>query len=351
MKKFLAIAAALVCCAPMLAACGGEQRPEGEIAGQYVEMTAAELKEKLDKLEPEKLFGNASSENQAFGVQADANIEASADTQTVESGKFVTLLKADLRAESDTQITLTPSERETALGGWDVKGKSIDKIKGELGPSYLLGIDGTEDIDYEISAYADGGNLYFQIPDMSALSAEILSEGKYSASFDYIMDLVTDFLPESFFSALSGDMDLAEKAKEYKLKSYADETDGLKIKLSANDESFYAILQSLTGSSEESVKESATFGTFSLDFYFEADKDGAFVKAGLVADIDGELKFGADGLFEDSPVINGPVKLKADIAVKRSENEIVLPTEAELESYKKLPVQSPSARGSRSVKK
>lgn len=330
MKKFIAaIAGTLLLGAFALSACGGD-KPEGEIEGKYVEVTSAELTEKLNKITPEKLFGDTSSEDWSFGFEFTSDIEVKTDLKTKQGETDEQLIKLNVEEESTFKATLSRPEGQTD-GGPCLKAQNSNKLKGKIGKSDILGIEEDIDFDYTVSLHADGEYLYFQLPDMSDLPLPFeIAEGKFKVPVEYVFSAVANILPNTVSrtgEAVSGLL------TEYNLKAYVDESDGLKIKISADEQSLYAALDKVAGIPAETVKGFAAFNTFAIDLYFETAEDGKFERAGFVADIDGTLTAEAGELGEGAPALNGTVKFEADVALKKFSGEIVIPSENELEEY------------------
>lgn len=333
MKKFIATATGtLLLCTFALCACGSGEEPAGQIKGNYVEITSAELTEKLSGLTPEKLFGDTSANDWKFGVDCTSKIEIEADIEAKNGENSTPFVNLDIEEQSTLKAML--SSASTALGDMSVKLQNNNKLKGKLGQSEMLGIEEDIDFEYSINVHADDEYLYFQIPDMSDLPLPFeVAEGKFKMPVERLFLAVANILPNAMARAAEGDSGATEDfLTDYGLKAYADESDGLKIKLSADKQLLYTVLEGL-GISKATAEGFATFNTFAIDLYFEAAESGKFERAGLVADIDGKLSIKAGDLGDDAPALSGPVKIKVDIAAKRYLGEIILPSAEQLEKY------------------
>lgn len=349
MKKFIAAACGtLLLSAFALTVCAGCNRgdgePEGEIKGSYVEITGNELTEKLNKITPEKLFGDTSQKDWKFGFEFTSDIEIEADIEAAKGEESEQFIILDLEEKSTLKTMLAATEDQAALDGLSIKLQNNNKLKGKLGKSDKLGIEEDIDFDYSINAHADDGYLYFQIPDMSDLPLPFeIADGKFKMPIEYVLSGVANLLPSTMERAAEDNpAKVDDLLKDYNLKAYADENDGLKIKISADEQSLYAVLEKIAGITAESVQDFATFNSFAIDLYFEAAQDGKFERAGLVADIDCTLNTKAGDLGEGSPALNGPVKIEVDIALKELIDEIILPGEDELEEYEDITEQGDS---------
>lgn len=335
MKKLIAVAAgALLCGAFALSACGGKN-PEGQIEGKYVEVTGAALTEKLKDVTAEKLFGDASSKNWEFGFEFTSALDLETDVNTADADKTERLLKLDLEEKSNLKTVLTSTEAQTKLGGLSLKAQNTNTLKGKLWKSDRLGIAEDKEFEYSINLHADDEYLYFQIPDVSDLPLPFeVAAGKFKTPIEYVFSAVAGALPNSLAKAAEGDGSAAaDLLEEYNLKAYVDESDGLKIKISATEQSLYSALEKFANLPEERAKSFATFNSFAVDLYFETAENGKFERAGIVADINGSLNVAAGALADGLPALNGTVNFKADMALKRFSGKINLPAPEELEKY------------------
>ena len=340
MKKFLAVATGVLLigtCA--LTACNKDKGNEtdGEIKGQYTEVTTAELQEKLSTLTPEKLFGDTSAKNWNFGVKLKADVDIDADIKTTVGEEKKTYLSGKIDDETTLLARLTVADGETALGNFSIKARNNNKIKGELKKSEVLGIEEDIKFDYGINAYADDQNLYFQLPDMKELPVEIIPEGKYKVPIDFLASYIAGFIPSAMTSVAETDKsdETADFLAEYGLKAAVDDSNGLKIKVSADKQTLYTVLEKTAGLQKTKVDELVQLNKFAINMYFEAAEDGAFEKAGLTVNIEGTLSIKA-GDFDGLPALSGPVDIEADILVEKYDGEIIMPTAEELEEYQDL---------------
>ena len=334
MKKFLAVATgALILGTCALTACNtdNDKGADDEFKGQYTEITTEELTEKLNALTPEKMFGDTAEKNWSFGFKLTADVDVEADLKTVRGEKELTFVSGEISDESTLLAKLTVADGDTPLGNFSLKARNSNKIEGELKKSEVLGMEKDIKLDYNINAYADDQYLYFQIPDMSGLPVDVAPEGKYKASLGYIVSSVTGLLP--FTTALAeGGEGAADFLTEYNLKAFADDNDGLKIKVSADKQSLYAILEKTVGMTKAEVDEMVTLNEFAVNLYFETAENGSFEKAGLTVDIKGNLNI-KEGAFGGAPALSGPVCVDADILIEKYDGEIVMPNPEELEEY------------------
>lgn len=337
MKKFIAIAsAALICGTLALSACNGDGGAQGgEIAGNYVEITTAELNEKLNTFSSNKLFGDTSEEKWKFGAEIGETLDITVATRSGAEQNSSPLIDGRANLNGQTQFILTSSQSQTALGGMSLRARSSQKLTGSLKKCELLGLDKDISADYNVNAFADGENLYFTLPDLSDLPLDAPPEGKYRLPLQDIIDKIKSFLPQTEALAEAPDK-ISAWAEEYKLKAFADETDGLKIKVSADATSLYAVMENFLDMTAEQAKAAAAFDAFAVDLYLETDSEGAFVRAGFTIDIDGSLSLEEGALGEDFPAVYGSVKIKGDVSVKKFAGEVVLPNSEELNEYTDL---------------
>lgn len=325
MKKFSAVAAAaLLCGALALAACGG--KPNGEIAGNYREITAAELNEKLNTFSQNGPEGG-SDEEKNLGFAIEERIEIEADTRTEENEKAPKLFACDLVLSGETQYVAASGGMDGGENKTGAKARSSHTLSGRIEKSEAAGIEKDIAADYKFTAFLKDGNLYLSVPDMDWLPLKLPEKGKYM--------LPADMLSECAFSILAAaagtSLDAEEILNAYGLKAYADESSGLKLKISADSNAFYAAMADICGCTRSRAEQYVSFDEFEADLYLEADGDGAFVRAGLILDIDGSLSVTAG-----NKAVYGDIKIEADIAVKRFAGEVVTPTDEELKEYKSL---------------
>lgn len=334
MKKLIAAATCTLLLGTFaLCACGDGEEPKGQIKGNYVEITSSELTEKLSGITTEKLFGDTSADDWRFGVECTSDIEIVADIEAKGGENATPFINLDLEEQSTLKTMLYSSDRPE-LNNKSIKLQNNNKLKGKLGKSEMLGVDEDIDFDYSINVHADDDYIYLQIPDMSALPLPFeIAAGKFKTPTKNLFFTLADILPTTVARAAEGDSEATDDfIKDYSLKAYIDESDGLKIKLSANKQSLYALLEEM-GVSKATAEDFATFNNFAIDLYFEQAESGKFERAGLVVDIDGRLNIKEGDLSEDIPTLSGPVKIKADVAVKSFIGEIILPSAEQLEEY------------------
>lgn len=353
MKKFLAIAAGATILAGMLAfpACDmGNNEEPGEIPGDYQEIAAPELEDKLSTIDPEKLAGNTSEEGWSFGVKLDCNIKAQTDL-TMKA--VLPTEPSDSADPQDNNGTSTPSEPEQGDG----QAESADDggLKGniDLSASYKLQLSseaisgaGTvtakgkierapemlnlpSDIDYRLLAYNDARFIYLDLPDN-------LSDLGVPEEFpDKIKLPLSNFVGDVVGVALNtreGGNQLSILLTKYKIKAYIDETAGLKVKLSADKDTLNAILSDTDIKDNdfvELISQTMTFNTCALDIYFAVDKDGVFEQAGVTVDLD--IAVNVPAQLNDDVEVKGTIKLNGSIALKKYSDSVSLPDN--LDSY------------------
>lgn len=309
MKKILASAALAALAALAFSACANPRR-EGEIIGDYKEITAVELGEKLNTFGQNGLFGDSNEEDWKFGADIENNIGFEAEARTAEGGSPVFFCGAELTGQ--TQFVMTKQQENKQL-----KAKSSQRLAGNFGNG--------KNTNCSAVIYCGGKNVYFALSGLDGFMGA--KDGKYFAECDPVKKVGA-----ALSSLQKNTAELPEIMQKYKLKAFWDGSAGIKLKLSADQSSAYAALARATGLAEEKVRADVKFDTCTAELYLETDADGGFIGAGLIMDMD--CKFDLGGEVFGSPV-SGYFKLKADISAEKFAGEIILPSAEELAEYKK----------------
>ena len=287
MKKFSAVAAAaLLCGALALAACGGG-KPNGEIAGNYREITAAELNEKLNTFNqngPE-----SGSDKETFGLMIEERIEIQADTRTGENEKAPKLFACDLVLSGETQYVAASGGTDGGENKTGAKARSGHTLSGRIEKSEAAGINDIA-ADYKFTAFLKDGNLYLSVPDADGLPLKLPEKGKYMLPADVLSKCVLPILA----AAAKTSLDAEEILNAYGLKAYADESSGLKLKISADSNAFYAAIADICGCTLSRAEKLASFDEFEADLYLEADGGGAFVRGTYIGYRRQSLRYGGE---------------------------------------------------------
>lgn len=251
MKKLLAVIACLVLAVTTFAftACGNNS--EGTIPGNYKEATDEEIDEALKKIDNADL-------SSLKGVEISLNIESSM------SG----LMNVDAEGSLKYQLAM----------GETLAGKGSASIDAKMS-------SGGDSADYDISAdiYNDASYAYVNatglpVPGMSELKAKFnLQEIIAGFMGGYAL---TDTNDKTEISAVTAYLELVKDACTIAL----DTSDGVKIKISLDENGLWKILEEIEGSETvDQIKASGSIEKFVCEFYFAIDADGKF--AGAAANI------------------------------------------------------------------
>lgn len=296
MKKFLSalLACLLAFGLAMFVGCS----KEGTISGNYSEVTEEDWTAISEALDAQTMFGDMEQEDWNFGFEAKAGFEFSA----VNGNEKIS-------ADGDAEYKFGMNA-ETISGAGSVK-FSFTAPEGES----------TSDINLEGSVYNDAQYFYFggsvKTPDEekaaeSKIKFDIsslfggLTGG--TATFAAEGSLGTETAPSAEIAAI-----LQQAAAELSLKVEADLSSGTKLKISATEETFDAVLaEILGGSTAESAP--ATFTSNVLEVYLYIDKDGTFAQAAANIDIAGAIEIPASDT-EEAQTIEFSVKGTASIKI------------------------------------
>lgn len=284
MKKFLSalLACLLAFGLAMFVGCS----KEGTISGNYSEVTEEDWAAISEALDAQTMFGDMEQEDWNFGFEAKAGFEFSA----VNGNEKIS-------ADGDAEYKFGMNA-ETISGAGSVK-FSFTAPDGES----------TSDINLEGSVYNDAQYFYFggsvKTPDEeNAAESKIkfdissllggLTGG--TATFAAEGSLGTETAPSAEIAAI-----LQQAAAELSLKVEADLSSGTKLKISATEETFNAVLAEILGSSTAEGAP-ATFTSRVLEVYLYIDKDGTFAQAAANIDIAGAIEIPASDTEESQTI-------------------------------------------------
>lgn len=331
MKKILSLITALllVFALAMFAACsGGSVADTGKIEGNYKEPTSEELNAALESIDASKLFGDMSAEDWKFGVNVSADLSASVKMGTTEMGS----------ASVELSYLFNVAAGEAGLdmkGAGSVSATVKESMTEEDGSSSMQTMEATA------KAYNDSEYVYLNATAKQTGKEDATIKG--NLSFDTIMSIVGGYLPmaadEEVEGGLTSGFDLTEivaMLDTYGLKLEMDNSNGLKIKLSASKETFDAIVDTVIGmmgvyDAEESESSFIQFTTAVFELYIQIDKDGKFVAVAanfnIVASVDASAMMSANAAADN----NMTVTAKGVFAVEASSKTASLP--ADLNTY------------------
>ena len=222
MKKFLSLATALLLVGALaiFAGCGKGER-SGVIKGNYTEPTKAELQSALDAIDTEKLLGDTEAEGWKTGMSLGANLSY----EMSAAGE-----KMSMSFDLSHKISA-----ESAQDALDLKGEGSLALQTNLAG---------EKEKYTVKTYNDMKNIYL---DASAHANGENQNAKVRISIADIFDGYGDMLPIEPVgptdAALPTDADaLLKELADSGFTLAMDTSDGIKIKLTANESVFTEIL-------------------------------------------------------------------------------------------------------------
>ena len=297
MKKFLSalLACILALGLAMFAGCS----KEGTISSNYSEVTEEDWTTISEALDAQTMFGDMEQEDWNFGFEAKAGFEFSA---------------------------VNGNEKISADGDAEYKfGMNAEAISGAGSVNFSFTAPEGSENDLEGNVYNDAQYFYFG-GSIKTPGEEAAAESKIkfnisslfggltggTATFAAEGSLGTETAPSAEIAAI-----LQQAAAELSLKVEADLSSGTKLKISATEETFKAVLAEILGGS---TAESApvTFTSNVLEVYLYIDKDGTFAQAAANIDIAGAIKIPASDTeeaqtIEFSATGTASIKISAEI--------------------------------------
>ena len=366
MRKWTALIAAslLGCSAMLLSACQIGGRPvnnDGTIDGNYSKPSDIEFLQVVNSIRPEKVFGDALSDEWKFGAEYITDIYTSVrqDENNWKNKKSL-FYQFVLGRDAETGEML---RRGTGFGKWSFSVPA--NVLDEDIVTYAAEASFCNDSQF---FYQDKMQTY-QVADQKEQTQfknkTSLDELEIPGGEDSLFGLPVILL-EKLLEAASGETtddsftdgmtldDVAfmrEKLDDYGIVLEADLSDGVKLKLSASEETVEMLFASALGNGEafdrleETAEEaesdfSVEFSQCMYEIYYAVDADGLLSGVSVRADIEAVLK----GL-EYNIVTGQPMEDGADIAVTIRGKEslssykgtVKLPED--LESYEEIPAE------------
>lgn len=311
MKKFVTVLLACLLAFGLFAFAGCAA--EGTISGNYSEVTEEDWTAISESLDVQTMFGDRAQEDWIFGFDAKASFEFSA----VNGNEKIS-------ADGDAEYKFGMNA-ETISGAGSVK-FSFTAPEGES----------TSDINLEGSVYNDAQYLYFG-GSIKAPGEEASPDSKIKIDISSVFEGLTgaavaegtaggstgtETAPSADIAAI-----LQQAAAELFLKVEADLSSGTKLKISATEETFNAVLAEILG---DSTAEGApvSFTSSVLEVYLHIDKDGVFAQAAANIDIAGSVEMPAAGTEEAQTI---EFSAKGTASIKISDDIPELPED--LDSY------------------
>lgn len=264
-----------------LTACSDNNTENGVIEGNYAETTTEELNATLSEINTDNIFGDATAADYKFGLELSAALET----------------KADLGSNGNSSASLSAGYK-ILTDGDGVKGA------GNVSLSYKSVAEGLQtEGNYSVTAYNDATNLYIGVDLGEDSDGNFNAKLNYFEIIEYIMSI--DYIPAMPFGFFATDasqdtatdqpQEIISALNEMGISLYLDDTDGVKIKLSASEQTFWSILSASGEVPSEMIEvlgEAVTINSFKLDYYFALDNAGVFNAASVVTDVNIQIDTG-----------------------------------------------------------
>lgn len=285
------------------AACGGGN--DGTIKGNYKEATSEEVSEALSTVSAETLFGDTNAENYKFGVDVSAKLECTSYYQEklAETMKMEASYK-ELAKKENSEI--------------DVKGAGSLKMNYKTEMSNVANSLG-QFSNIKVDLYQEATSLY------ASLAYAEKESDLSSATPMKVMVNIAELMGGSGMMPMSADTTptttseltaALEMLTQMGATTSMDTSDGVKLKISANETFVNNLIVNMAGIPAESLTQLVTFNTCKIDIYLAIDKNGQFSQAGVVFDVD--LKLGT-AITQGMPM-SDVIKLKGNVSVKVDNN-------------------------------
>ena len=306
MKKFLTLAVALLLSIAfaMFAGCSTALE-KGKIEGNYKEPTQEELETALRSLEGDTMFGDTEQADWEFGVKTGGNFNVK-----------ITVNDSTLSADAKLSLQEKISKGEAGL---ELLGKGNLSFNMKA-PAEIM--DQETDVEMKAEMYNDSSFLYL---DASAKSGKDSQDLKVKADISTIMgELIfgeTMNVSTAGILAKTGEQGSAsatvgfsveefmEFAAEWNLDIGLDTSDGVKLRLTANQETFTEILNavlkkimSVPASTPFDMSDMIALSNSVFELYLQADKDGKFAAAATNLTMKGSIEIPA--MTADSEATN-----------------------------------------------
>ncbi|MDE7440366.1 MAG: hypothetical protein K2N23_07665 [Clostridia bacterium] len=283
-RIFAAFAAAAVAVSMFaFAGCGDNDKPDGDdtnktpagvIEGDYKEKNDEEIKDIVDNLNPGDLFGDLESPTASLGMHV---------TEETEMGFAMGMyMVANSKVNFDYKMSYA-AQPEYAAGkgsfGLDANVSMLDETGTPQSQTMKVSADVCNDMEYVYGSVSGLGD--------AAMTGKI----DMDKLLEYVGGIGGMSLLETSEITGSSEFDIAgilAMAQSFGIGIAIDDSDGVKVKLSATQETIWKALAAADIDEEmiTTVKGAVTFNKFQFDVYFSIDKDGKFDRASEVMDID-----------------------------------------------------------------
>ena len=281
-----ALAMAFSACA--LSACSGNKEPDGTIDGNYKVATAEEVNTALSAVKSETLLGDTTAEDYKFGIDFSSKLNLSMSTEG-QSTSF----------SMNAGYKMLATAGESALS---YKGAGNLSMNGSNTAN-----DKTTTSEIALNLWQDDATLYANLTgkssedaeeqtqkiklDASKLISSLLPSGGADVTDPTIpgSDVTNPDLPE--VEVTTPDLSsylvtVVNMLNEMDATTSLDTTNGIKLKISINQDVVNNLIAGMMGGTPEQVTGLVSFTKCSLDFYVAIDSKGMLSAASIVADVD-----------------------------------------------------------------
>ena len=336
MKRIFVSLASLAVSASMLTFAGcGDKPGDGVIEGNYTEKTPEEIEGIIDNIDGDKVFGGEDGEpNLNLGLKV--NLSGGYSMGEITSGSISTQLDLKL-ASNENNIVGAGSATLSYDSSSSAEGDSMQSSAEYKGTAYLENFVVYAEATGTSSASAEGQNREQKID--KKIKLDLLKIFSYLEESDFSLSLPFTVRDSSVCDRGISVSGLLEKADEYGIKVAVDDKDGVKFKLSATEDTVWAVASTMLGeeTSLDTIKKGVSINKFQFDLYFALDKNDAFSGAGAVVDIDVVIDSSLFANFMDSEDEQLPllaIDLKGTVEVFTHSDKVSVPADlATDESY------------------
>lgn len=327
MKKFVTLAVALLLSIAfaMFAGCSTALE-KGKIEGNYKEPTQEELETALLSLEGSTLFGDTEQADWEFGVKTGGNFNVK-----------ITVDESTLSADAKVSLQEKISKSETGL---ELLGKGNLSFNMKA-PKEFMGEE--TDVGMEAEMYNDSSFLYLEASaksgkdsqdvkvkvDISTIMGELMFGEAMNVSAAGILAETGD--QESASATLGFSVkEFMEFAAKWNLDIGLDTSDGVKLRLTASQETFTKILNavlkkimSLPASASFDMSDRIALSNSVFELYLQTDKDGKFVAAATNLTLKGSIEIPA--MTEDSEATNIGIDIGGAFYIESNLSDFSIP--------------------------
>lgn len=272
-----------------LSACNSNstKEPDGTIDGNYKVATAEEVSTALSTVNQDTLLGDQTAEGYKLGIDFSSNLNLSMSTE----GQSIS-------ASMSASYKMLATAGESAFSY---------KGAGDLSMnSSTTSEDKTTTAEMSLNLWQDDAMAYAKLTAKSSEDKESQEPKTVKIKFD-ASELISTLLPsdgpDTTIPTLPEDIEIPGDVTTPDLSSLdlvtalnmlnemgattsLDTTDGIKLKISINQDVVNSLIEQMMGVTADQVSELVSFAKCSLDFYVAIDKNGMLSATSIVADVE-----------------------------------------------------------------